>query len=137
MARKTVRVDIPTGSPDDLIALTQSIVAKHIEDGAASPLDQKKMAALSATLTVAVPQNQAAKDADAVAQTARQVRDGALGIADGQTAYTVGTTLNLVTYARDQLLVTHEGEEEALTGYGFNVVVGSAKNPKPATPKTK
>jgi hypothetical protein len=33
--------------------------------------------------------------------------------------------------------VTHEGEEEALTGYGFNVVVGSAKNAKPVTPKTK
>jgi hypothetical protein len=137
MARKTVRVDIPTGSPDDFIALGQSIVAKHEKDGAASPLDADKMNKLSAALAIAVPQNQAAKDADAVAQKARQVRDGALGIADGQTAYTKDTALNLVTYARDQLLVTNEGSEEALTAYGFNVVVGSAKNPKPAAPKTK
>jgi len=67
-----------------------------------------------------------------VAQKARQVRDQALGTADGQTAYTKDTALNLITYARDLLLVEDEGQEEALTAYGFNVVVGSAKNPTPA-----
>jgi hypothetical protein len=139
MARKTVRVDIPTGSPDEFISLGQSIMAKHTSDGATSPLDAGKMIKLAAALAVAVPQNQAAKDADAVAQNARQVRDGdgALGIADGQTAYTKDTALNLITYARDQLLVTDEGSEEALTAYGFNVVVGSAKSPTPAASKAK
>jgi hypothetical protein len=137
MARKTVRVDIPTGSPDEFISLGQSIVAKHTSDGASSPLDAGKMTKLAAALAIAVPQNQAAKDADAVAQNARQVRDGALGIADGQTAYTKDTALNLITYARDQLLVTDEGSEEALTAYGFNVVVGSAKSPTPAASKAK
>jgi hypothetical protein len=137
MARKTVRVDIPTGSPDDLIKLGQAIEAKHQKDGAASPLDADKMTKLAAALAIADPQNQAAKDADAVAQKARQVRDQALGMADGQTAYTKDTAMNLVTYARDQLLVTNEGAEEALTAYGFNVVVGSAKNPTPAPAKAK
>jgi hypothetical protein len=137
MARKTVRVDVPTNSPDDLIALGLNIKAKHDKDGAASPLNADKMTKLGAALAIAAPQNQAAKDADAVAQNARQVRDGALGIADGQTAYTKDTALNLITYARDQLLVSEEGAEEALTAYGFNVVVGSAKIPTPAAPKTK
>ena len=137
MARKTVRVDIPSGSPDDFIKLGQNIVAKHQSDGANSPLDADKMTKLSAVLAVAAPQNQTAKDADAVAQKARQVRDQALGTADGQTAYTQGTALNLITYARDLLLVEDEGQEEALTAYGFNVVVGSAKNPAPAPAKAK
>jgi hypothetical protein len=129
MSRKTVRVDIPNGSPDDLITLGQNIMAKHTKDGAASPLDATKMTALSAALGTAATQNQAAKDADAVAQAARQTRDTALGVADGQTATTKNTGLNLITYARDQLLIENEGTEEALQAYGFNVVVGSAKMP--------
>ena len=128
---------MPANSPDELISLGQSIVAKHTSDGAASPLDAGKMTKLGAVLAIAAPQNQSAKDADAVAQNARQVRDGALGVADGQTAYTKDTALNLITYARDQLLVSDEGAEEALTAYGFNVVVGSAKNPTPAPAKAK
>ena len=137
MARKTVRVDVPANSPDDFIVLGNAILTKHLKDGASSPLDNDKMLKLAAVLAVAGPQNQAAKDADAVAQSARQVRDGALGLADGQTAHTKDTGLNLVTYARDQLLVTNEGAEEALTAYGFNVVVGSAKNPTPTPAKVK
>jgi hypothetical protein len=129
MSRKTVRVEIPTGSPDELIKLGQAIVDKHEKDGAASPLDGKKMTALAAALAVAEPQNKAAKEADAVAQKARQLRDGAMGLADGQNAGTKDTGLNLITYARDQLLVSNEGAEEALTAYGFGVVVGSAKSP--------
>jgi len=137
MARKTVRVDIPTSSPEALIALGQSILKKHTKDGDASPLDKDKMTKLAAVLGIAEPQNQAALDADGVAQKARQVRDQALGVADGQTVYTKDTGLNLVTYARDELLVENEGQEEALTAYGFNVVVGSAKSPTPAAAKAK
>lgn len=137
MARKTVRVDIPTSSPESLMNLGQSILKKHTDDGDASPLDKDKMSKLSAALAIAAPQNQAAKDADAVAQKARQTRDQALGTADGQTAYTKDTALNLITYARDLLLVEDEGEEESLTAYGFNVVVGSAKSPTPAAAKAK
>lgn len=77
MARKTVRVDIPTSKPEALMGLGQSILKKHTADGDASPLDKDKMAKLSAALGIAVPQNQAAKDADAVAQKARQTRDQA------------------------------------------------------------
>jgi hypothetical protein len=115
--------------------LGQAIVDKDTADGDASPLDKKKITALAAALAIAVPQDKAANDADAVAQKARQVRDQALGTADGQTAYTANSAVNLVTYVRDQLLVTYEGQEETLTGYGFNVVVGSAKSPTSAAAK--
>ena len=127
MSRKTVRVDIPTGSPDDLLTLGLKIKAKHDKDGAASPLDAKKMTVLRAALAIAGPKHQEAKDADGVAQAARQVRDSALGVAGGQNVNTKDTALNLITYERDQLLLSNDGNEEALTGYGFNVVVGAAK----------
>jgi hypothetical protein len=129
MSRKTVRVDIPTGSPDDMIVLGKKIKEKHDKDGAASQLDTKKMTALGVALGLAESKNKDAKDADAAAQLARQARDLALGVANGQSAQTKDTALNLVTYARDQLLINNEGTEEALSGYGFNVVIGSAKSP--------
>jgi hypothetical protein len=127
---------MPTGSPDDLIKLGSDIVAKHTRDASTSPLDTQKMTKLAAALAIAGPQNQAAKDADAVAQKARQVRDTTMGLADGQNATTKDTGLNLIAYARDQLLVSNEGTEEALQAYGFNVVVGSAKTPARTKGKT-
>ena len=37
--RKTVRVELPTSSPDDFLVLIQAIIAEHTKDGAGSPLD--------------------------------------------------------------------------------------------------
>ena len=133
MARKTVRVDVPSSCPDDLIVLAQKILAKNTSDGTKSPLPAEKIAALQAATTAADTTNASAKDFDAQAQAARQQRDQSLGVADGQTAYTAGTVLNLVTYVRDMLLLTMEGNEEGLSAYGFNVVVGSAKTPQRET----
>ena len=132
MARKTVRVDIPTGKPGDMLMLGRKICTQHTADGDKSPLDAGKMATLQALITAAEATHSSAKDLDAQAQTARQSRDQSLGIADGQTAYSPNTALNIITYARDQLLLTLEGDEEALGNYGFNVVVGSAKTPQRA-----
>ena len=125
--RKTVRVELPTSSPDDFLVLIQAIIAKHTKDGAGSPLDAKKMATLSALCAAATAKNQEAKTADAAAQQARQMRDTALGLAKSQTTQTPDTGLALATYVRDQLLLTYKGTEEALSAYGFEVVVGSAK----------
>lgn len=136
MARKTVRVDLPTGKPDDMIKLAQDIHGKHVAAGADSPLETAKMDKLNVALTPANAKHQSAKDLDAQAQTLRQDRDTLLGIADGQTAETPDTILNLLTYSRDALLLKYRGSEETLSQYGFKVVVGSAKSPtkKPKTP---
>ena len=83
MSRKIVRVEIPSKRPEDLLALGQSLYAKHVADGDASPLDADKMTTLNNQATVADTQNKSAKLHDAQAQSARQVRDTALGIADG------------------------------------------------------
>ena len=72
---------------------------------------------------------------DAQSQTLRQQRDTQLGIATGQTATTPDTALNLIVYARDILLTNNVGNEEVLTQYGFNVVIGQAAMPtKPVKP---
>lgn len=132
MARKTVRVDIPSGRPGDMIVLARKICNQHTAVGDKSPLDAGKMATLQALVTAAEATNSNAQDLDAQAQTARQARDQSLGIADGQTAYSPNTALNIITYVRDQLLVSMEGDEEALGSYGFDVVVGTAKMPQRA-----
>lgn len=130
MARKTVRVEIPVSKHEEMLTLGKQILAQHQKLGAASPLDNAKMTKLTAVVGTADTKNAEAKAADAVAQAARQVRDVAMGTGPGQSATTKDTGLNLITYARDQLLIAYEGQEEALTGYGFNVVVSAAKPPQ-------
>ena len=132
MARKTVRVDIPSGKPDVLIKLGKKICTQHAAAGDKSPLDAGKMATLQALVVAAEATHSNAQDLDAQAQTARQARDQSLGIADGQTAYSPNTALNIITYVRDQLLVSMEGDEEQLGSYGFDVVIGSARMPQRA-----
>ena len=129
MARKTVRINVPNNRPDALLKLGRKVSDKHSELGANSPLHTGKMTDLGTAITAAEAQHKAAKDFEAKAQAAYQERDRLLGVADGQTIQTPKTGLNLITYARDQLLIAHAGNEEMLTGYGFDVVVGSAKNP--------
>ena len=129
MARKTVRVDVPNGKPEELSKLAGKIVTKHTDDGQTSPLDNGKMAKLASAVTLADEKNASANKLDAQAQTERQLRDRALGIDKGQTYDTPDTVLNLVSNARDRLLNVYEGNEEKLGEYGFNVVVGTAKSP--------
>ena len=136
MARRTIRVEIPTGKPDDLIALAKNVRTKHVADGADSPLDTDMLNTLNTKTTSAETKNASAKQHDEQAQALRQDRDTSLGLADGQTADSPDTVLNLLTYTRDALLLKFRGNEEKLSEYGFNVVVGSAKSPtkKPKTP---
>ena len=129
MSRKTIQVTLPVESPDELVALGETLVAKHGELGNDSPLDAGKMTLLGQLIAVAKKANSDMKDFDAKARTQCQLRDTKLGIADGQSVTTPGTAANLINYARKQLLVTHEGHEELLGEYGFDVVIGTAKSP--------
>ena len=135
MSRKTVRVDLPAKRPDDFIKLGRAIHAKHVLDGVNSPLDPDKMTALKDVLDAAEPKNTQAKQLDGQAQTLRQERDTSLGTAAGQNAQSPATALNLVTYARDELLLKEAGSEEALSNWGFTVVIGTAKSTTKKLPK--
>ena len=127
MSRKTVSAPIPVESPDELQTLGEGLVSKHEELADASPLDKDKMTTLKNRLSGAKSADGEFKSHDAKAQSFRQARDTNLGISEGQNVTTPGTALNLITYARKQLLVTYEGNEEKLKEFKFNVVVGTAK----------
>ena len=43
MSRKTVRVEIPVGSPDKMIVLSEDIKARHDALAGASPLDDAQI----------------------------------------------------------------------------------------------
>lgn len=68
---------------------------------------------------------------------AKKLRDAAdvlIGSAPGRTAETTNTFYNDIPGFRDTLLLEHRSNEEALNGYGFEVVVGTAAGPKRKTP---
>ena len=67
------------------------------------------------------------KKFDGQAQAARQTRDISLGVEPGKAK--AATVLAGLTYARKQLLIAHEDNEDKLSEYGFKVVIGTAKSP--------
>ena len=135
MARVTVRVDIPSGSPEEMMKLGNKIIETDKAAPAGSKLDPAKIAALKTAIETATDEHGEMQKYAGLAQTARVNRDTALGTADGQTVNTKGTALNVVTNFRDRLLLDNEDNPEVLTNYGFNVVVGSAKAPTKAAAK--
>jgi hypothetical protein len=131
MSKKTVRVKLHRKSPDKLLKLLTQIKAKHNELGAASPLDPAEVAAIDAIVTAAKPKYEQAKTLAAQAQSLNEQVRVSLGIGKGQTVNTEGTGLYLIAGVRDQLLNVHRTNEEALSMYGFNVVIGSAQVGRP------
>jgi hypothetical protein len=129
MARKTVRVEVPNGQPGKLMDLGEKIVTRSTAPGAAGTLDPDRMTKLGSAIAVAKGLHSTYVSKDAEAQAARQGRNSALGIAVGQNAHTPDTALKDILYARDQLLIEYEGNEEKLAEYGFNVVIGTTKSP--------
>ena len=127
MARKTVKIEIPAGKPEDLMTLAENLVEQHTELGKESPLETDRIKELDDAVKQAKANHKDFKKFDGQAQAARQARDINLGIEPGKS--TVATVLAGVKYARKHLLLEHEGNEEKLSQYGFSVVVGTAKSP--------
>ncbi len=131
MARKTVRINVPLGNPDDLVVLAQSIHAKHTELKDKSPLKglpDFDLAAFGENADEADTQRTSGKDFERKAQEANGKASTLIGVAPGQTQNTNGTLLFGITQIRDFLAAVNKGNEEALSGWGFDVVVGQAKS---------
>jgi hypothetical protein len=136
MARKTIRIEIPVGSPDDLITLSEGITEKNSALGASAVLDNDKMVQLAGKTSSAKAKRKEAAELSARAKTLNDQADALLGIAPGQNATTEGTVLFHITGARDALMVEHRGNEEALGEYSFVVITGTAKTPGARKKKT-
>jgi hypothetical protein len=128
MSRKTVRVKVPYNKSDELISLGEKIVEKHEELGESSPLvSLNKMDVFGAKLGQAGQIRNESRKLRNQSESKMEEAKLNLGIAPGQTKETPDTVYNLMLRIRDQLLVTYQGNEEKLSEWGFNVVVGQAK----------
>jgi hypothetical protein len=119
-----VSVEIPTDAPG-LIGLAALIIAKHVLDGAASPIKGLNMVDFTAKNATASAQHKLATQLNRDKEKATAERDHALGIAEGQTTKTPGTVKFYVTSARDVLLGLNKGKEFNLGDWGFDVQFSS------------
>jgi hypothetical protein len=130
MARKTIRVTIPSGSPDNLIKLGTAIGVKNEDPKTLKKLQNIDPAALASQVAAAKAKRSEAADLEAQAQVLNEAANVILGTAPGQTNQTPGTVLYYITGARDELLSANRGNENALEPWGFSVVIGTASSPK-------
>jgi len=126
MARKTVKVDIPVGEPDKFTKLASDIINKHNNDGPASPLHHLDMATFETKTNDGIAKRNQAADLHGQAEALNEEANVLLGISEGQNSQTPATIYHIITKVRDQLLVTHRGNEEKLNLHGFEVVVSEA-----------
>lgn len=129
--RRNVRVTLPDSSPSGMTDLARDIINKHTTDGVGSPLampfvNMTEMNALYISAT-GLRDNAATEDQDKQAGNA-QARSYC-GYAPGQTVDTPSTLLWYITKVRDLLLNLHDGNEEQLSLWGYQVIVGTAKLP--------
>lgn len=126
MAQRNVRVDIPINSPDDMETLTVASLARHavLAAGPGSPLTgEVDMALLTSKHGITVAKRAQANAAQATSEANMLEANTAMGTAPGQTIDTAGTVYHLTGLVRDRLLFVHDGSEEKLEEYGFNVVL--------------
>jgi len=122
MARKTVRINVPLGNPDELVALAGAIHKKSTELGANSPLKgltDLDLEDFGDKVTEADTQRKAAKDFERKTQEANGRATNLLGVAPSQTQSTTGTLRFAVTQISDLLAAVNKANEEALTGWGL------------------
>lgn len=121
------RVNIPS-NVDKLILLSQSILAKHLALGAASPLSGLKIAEWTANTADA--ENKKAAQLRRDAEKAPQNRDNAMS----SNTDPLGVEFN-VKSARDILMALNKGSEQQLGDWGFDVDTSARPSaPTPPTP---
>ncbi len=127
--KRTVAIDIPLGSPTDMIELAANINKRHTALGVNSPLTGKVDMLLFAGVT------QDAKDFYEKAENNRIEKEAKnnqlanlLGYAEGQTIDTPGTTYYNIGLIRDLLLATYSEKPKELLYWGFEVHIGSSSH---------
>lgn len=131
MAKKNIRVETPTASPDSMISLSEAITEKHeTYAGSESPLHHMDMDAFKKKTEMAKKTLASMRTMDNEAQDLIQEANTIMGFSEGQTSETEGTLYFTVDKIRLTLLGDSTGNEEELQKYGFNVVVGETRGRK-------
>lgn len=134
MARKVVRIEIPTSRPDDLLTLFEAALAKHKALGQNSPLTGIDMVLFEQVVTQVRPLRDLAKDFERQAQVKFEQAANLMGVGMGQSSHTAGTLYFDLLRIRDLLLAMFRGHENELETWGFSVVTGTAASPKRKDP---
>ncbi len=122
MAR-TVRITI-SRAIDELIRLGNKIVERHEALGQDSPVQNFGIEAIPEKITTAKVHLKKARELHAEAEGETEKAYKLLGIGKGQTIkQSVGTVYYTSGKVRNQLKVTHEGVEEQISKWGYNVVI--------------
>lgn len=139
MAKKNIRVKLPTGSPDSMIGLSEAITEQHesysspepspapsatAEPAEESPLHHLDMDGFKKTTTRAKEMLKESRKLHSHAEGLTMQAYTIMGFAHGQTIQTPGTLYFDMDVIRGVLLSHHKEDEEAIEDYGFNVLVG-------------
>ena len=119
--------------PEKLLTLSEEVVEHNTTLGAASPLangDVVDMTEFSALVAEARKQRNLAEEYYAMAHVAMNESRVLLGMAAGQTVNTPDTVRYLLNKIKKILLVLNNENPEALSPWGFDVVVREARNRK-------
>lgn len=133
MARRTVRVDVPTKKPEDFSKLLNDIKKQHTLLGDDSPLKDDPdidMTTFIANLTQADGLRSESESLRNQSENKMQQARTLYGTSTGQSINTPGTLLFACDTIKRALLKKYKGNEEMLSTFGFNVVVGQASSPK-------
>ena len=131
MSKTFIRIKIPRGKPDALIALAEKVVDQYSIDGDKGALENIDMETFKVVMDKAKEARSIALKLHATAEAKMQEAVSLLGIDKGQTKRNVGTLYHLLTMIRDQLLVTFFNQEEKLGEYGFKTVISSSVPRRP------
>ena len=133
MGRKTIKVPISTNKPEDLVKMLKRIANKNEELADKSPLhagDIVNMTDFNEKLTQVIQLRNEAEMLRAQSENKMQQARQLLGTDIGQNSNTDGTLYNMLLKIKQLLLLYHKSNEESLSTWGFNVVVGKAKSYK-------
>jgi len=132
MPRRVTIIEVKNRKPDTFIKLCQDIIDQNNALGALSPFADGtivNMIAYQNLLNQARDKRQEALEHYALAQAAMFESRRLIGIANGQTVNTPGTLFAITTKIKKYLQMLNNTNPEALSLWGFNVVVRMAKNP--------
>lgn len=127
MAKQTPKVEIPTSSPDEFIALCESILVRHAKYGNFSPLNSEEVALVKAALVAAKEARTVGLKIHETAEKEMQKSRQWLGIDRNQSSMMHGTPNYFIHRFSEQLLSESGGKEETLKEWGFRI----SKGPNP------
>lgn len=122
MAR-TVSISIKRGL-DDVIRLGKKIAERHTKLGDESPVADFGIEDIPGQITAVEAHLKKARGLHAEAEAETEQAYKILGLGKGQSIKTPkGTVYHKAGKVRNQLKITHEGEEEQISKWGYNVVI--------------